>query len=126
MGWRNQIDIVATQFILEVQHPVRQGEAVNFISFLVPPVLTYLIILTIDTSHIAVAEEDGPRPPGPGKGRLLAVMSARRRNYGQTPGMTIAQFILQSVDAALARADIARGQPGLKRLRTALQFTGTV
>jgi hypothetical protein len=60
MGWRNQIDIVATQFILEVQHPVRQGEAVNFISFLVPPVLTYLIILTIDTSHIAVAEEDGP------------------------------------------------------------------
>ena len=85
MGWRNEINIVAAQSILKVEYPFRQGVAVHFFRFLLFPVLTYLVVLTINASHIAVAEEDRPRPPGPGNSRLLAVMGADRRDYGETP-----------------------------------------
>ena len=62
MGWRNEIDVVAAQSILEVEHPFRQGAAVHFLGFLLSPVLTYLIVLAIDASHITVAKENRPRP----------------------------------------------------------------
>lgn len=64
MGWGNEIDIVTAQFILEAEHPFRQGAAVRFLRFLLPPVLTYLVVLTVDASHITVAEENRPRPSG--------------------------------------------------------------
>ena len=60
MGWRNEIDIVAAQFILKVEHPFRQGVAVYFLGLLLFPVLTYLVVLTINASHITIAKENRP------------------------------------------------------------------
>ena len=60
MGWRNEIDIVAAQFILKVEHPFSQGVAVYFLGLLLFPVLTYLVVLTINASHITIAQEDRP------------------------------------------------------------------
>ena len=85
MRRRNEIDIVAAQFILKVEHLFSQGVAVYFIGFLLSPVLAYLVVLTIDASHIAIAKENRPRPPGPGNSWLLTVMGADRRDYGETP-----------------------------------------
>jgi len=60
MGWRNEIDIVATQFILKAEHPFSQGVAVHFLEFLFFPVLAYLVVLTINASHITIAKENRP------------------------------------------------------------------
>ena len=94
MGRGNEVYIVAAQSILKVEHPFRQGVAVHFLRFLFFPVLAYLVVLTINASHIAVAEEDRPRPSGPGNSRLLTVMGADRRDYGEMPGMAIGRFFL--------------------------------
>ena len=64
MGWRNEIDIVAAQFILKVEHLFSQGVTVRFIRSLLFPVLAYLVVLTVNASHIAVAKEHCPRPSG--------------------------------------------------------------
>jgi hypothetical protein len=82
MGWRNEVDIVAAQSVLKVEHLFSQGAAVHLIGFLLFPVLAYLVVLTINASHIAIAQENRPRPSGPGNSRLLTVMSADRRDYG--------------------------------------------
>jgi hypothetical protein len=60
MGRGNEIDIVAACFILEVEHPFRQGAAVYFLGFLPPPVLTYLVVLAVNASHITIAKENRP------------------------------------------------------------------
>jgi len=73
------------------------------------PILAYLVVLAINAPHIAVAKEHGPRPPGSGNSRLLAVMGADCGDYGQMSRMTIAQFILQPIDPTLPGADIAGG-----------------
>ena len=94
MGRGNEIDIVAAQLVLKVEHPFRQSVAVHFLRLLLFPVLAYLVVLTINAAHIAVAEENRPRPPGPGNSRLLTVMGADRRDYGETSGMAIGRFVL--------------------------------
>jgi len=85
MGWRNEIDIVAAQFILKVEYPLSHGVAVHFPGFLFFPVLAYLVVLTVNASHVAIAEENRPRPSGPRNSWLLAMMSTDRRDYGETP-----------------------------------------
>ena len=60
MGWRNEIDIVAAQFILKVKHPFSQGVAVHSLRFLLFPVLAYLVVLAINASHITIAKENCP------------------------------------------------------------------
>ena len=85
MGWRNEVDIMAAQFILKVEHLFSQGMAVHLIGFLLFPVLAYLVVLTINASHIAIAKENRPRTSGPRNSWLLTLMSADRRDYGETP-----------------------------------------
>ena len=58
--WRDEVNIVAAELILKVEHVFRQGMAVHLLGFLFLPALAYLVVLAIDTSHIAVAEEYRP------------------------------------------------------------------
>lgn|GEM_PF-4106842 len=62
MRRRNEIDVVAAQLILKIKHPFRQSTAIDLFGFLLFPVLAYLVVLTIDSSHITVSEEDRSRP----------------------------------------------------------------
>jgi len=48
---------------------------VNPMALLGLVILAYLVILAIDTAHIAVTEEHSPRPSTSGKYRFLAVVS---------------------------------------------------
>ena len=60
MRWRNEVDIVAAQLILKIEHAFSHGMAIHLLGFLSLPALTYLVVLAIDTPHIAVAEEYRP------------------------------------------------------------------
>jgi hypothetical protein len=60
MGRRNEIDVVAACSVLEIEHLLGQGAAVHFIGLLLSPVLAYLVVLAVNASHIAVAEEHRP------------------------------------------------------------------
>jgi len=78
MRGRNKVDVVAPEFILKIEQALRQNMSVNFIAPLYSIILAYLVVLAIDTAHIAVAEENCPRPPASGKRRFLATVSADR------------------------------------------------
>ena len=53
---------MAPEFVLEIEHPFRQDTAVYLVAPLSPVVLAYLVVLTVNAAHVAVAEEDCPRP----------------------------------------------------------------
>ncbi len=73
---------MATQFILKVEHIFSEGAKINFISSLPFPVLTYLVILAIDTPHIAIAKEYRPRSLTPRNDGFFPVVSADCSDYG--------------------------------------------
>ncbi len=62
------------------------------------PVLTYLVILAIDTPHITIAKEYRPRPLTPRKNRLLSVVSANGSDYRQVSRMAKPRFTFKSID----------------------------
>ena len=66
---------MAAKLILEVEHVFSQDMTVYLIKPLSFPVLAYLVVLAIDTPHIAVSKEYRSRTPAPGKGWLLTVVS---------------------------------------------------
>lgn len=76
MGRRNQIDVVTAEVILKIKHPSGKGFEVNFVPLLVGGVLAYLVVLAIDASHVAVAEEDCPGATRARQDRFLAVVGA--------------------------------------------------
>jgi len=79
--WRNEIDIMAIQRILEVEHVFSKGTAICLIGFLSLPVLAYLMVLAINTAQVAVTKEYCPRPPAAGENRFLSVVVAERSDY---------------------------------------------
>jgi hypothetical protein len=54
---------MATQSVLKVKHALSQSLKINFIMLLLFRVLAYLMVLTVDASHITVAEENRPGTP---------------------------------------------------------------
>jgi len=78
---------------------------IHLLRLLLFPVLAYLIILTIDTPHIAIAEEYCPRPPTSRKNWLLTVVSTDRRNYGQISRMAKPQLAFKAIDSAFPWAN---------------------
>ena len=99
--------------VLEVKHTFCQSMAIYFISALATPALTDLIILAVDTPHIAVAEEYCPRPTTSRNNRLLATVSTNTGDDRQTSRMAKPTLPLQTVDATFTRTNITPGQPRL-------------
>jgi len=63
MSGRDQINIVTSGDILEIEHMPGQSGAIYLIGLLRRVVLADLIVLTVVTVHITIAEKDGARPP---------------------------------------------------------------
>jgi hypothetical protein len=95
------------KLILKIKQALRQNMSLNLVAFLGFIVLAYLVILAVDTAHIAIAEEHCPRPATAGKHRLLSMMSTDRRDNWPATGMTEASLVLQTIDPALPRTDVA-------------------
>ena len=84
------------------------------VSFLPGFILTDLKILAIDAAHVAVAEEDSAGPAAAGERRFFTVMGTDRRNDRQIAGTAKTFFVLQAVDPATVRANIAGRQTGFQ------------
>jgi hypothetical protein len=84
--------------------------------FLLFPRLRYLVVLAIDATEIAVAEEDVSRTICPRQTRLFAKVGGVARNDGQTAGVTRGDLIFQTIVAAIFRADRAGTKKMLKSL----------
>jgi len=82
--------------------------AIHLLRLLPFPVLTYLVILTIDTPHIAIAKEYRPRPFTSRKSWLFSMVSANCRHYREISRMAKPQFTFKPVDPTLPGADITR------------------
>jgi len=80
--------------------------AIHLLGLLPFPILAYLVILAIDTPHIAIAEEYRPRPLTSRKSWLLTMVSANCSNYGQISRMAKPQFTFKPIDPTLAGADV--------------------
>jgi hypothetical protein len=73
-------------------------------------ILADLVILAKDTAQIATGKKDGPRPPLPGDGRLLAMMETDVGHQGLGADAAEPNLAGQPVDPALARATAATAQ----------------
>jgi hypothetical protein len=74
MGRGDEIDVMALQFVLEIDHLCSQRVNLYFVLFLCFRILTYLVILTEHASKVAVAEKNGTGAMGARKYRFLSVM----------------------------------------------------
>jgi hypothetical protein len=117
---------MATQLILKIEHLFSKFREIHLLGLLLLPVLAYLVVLAIDTPHVAVAEEHCARSLGSRYSGFLAVVSADRRHYRQIGRMAKTALVFQPIDAAFSGTDIAGGQSGLEPLSTVLQFAGAV
>ena len=117
---------MAVELVLEIEHGFGQPVGIDRLRTLRPPVLAYLVVLAINAAHIAVAEEDGPRPPAAGNNRFFTVVGAYRGDDGQTTGMTKAGLVIKSVDTAQVRADITGTESGFQFFGAARQLSRPV
>jgi hypothetical protein len=95
------------KLILQKEQALCQNMSLNLMALLGFIVLAYLVILAIDTSHIAVAKEHCPRPATAGKSRFLTMVSTDRRDNGLASRVTKPPFPLQTIDPAFPRTYIA-------------------
>ena len=87
--------------LLQVEHYVRKLLYRNFIAFIK---LAEVIVLAIDTFHIAMREEDCPRSTRTRDRRLFTVMGLKTVDHriGRSPA--ISELSGDPVDTALTRA----------------------
>src|SRR4029078_13471929 len=120
---RNEVDVVTTAR-LQLKHHLRQTFVRYFIAQLFFMCLRDLIILTVDTAQIAVAEENITGAARAYQRRLLAKVSGIRRDDRQPSGITGGDFILQAIVEAVARTDSAALEQRLERGHPSLQLVG--
>jgi hypothetical protein len=113
MRGRNQVYIMALKFLLKVEHYICQSPGVKIAVFTVCR-LADLMVLTVNTAHIAAAEKYGPRPFGTRQDRFLSMMVAITGYPGQMAGAAKSAVAFQPVCVAFAWAYLALGQQPLK------------
>src|SRR5215813_9601091 len=118
---RNKVDIV-TAACLQLEHHAGEPLVRYFILYLFFVGLRNLIVLTINTAQIAVAEENVSRPTTPRERWLFAEMRRVRRDDRQSSGVAPREFILESVVAAIERTNCALFQQRFQRFNTAFQL----
>jgi hypothetical protein len=100
---------MASHLVLKIEHLFGQFREGHLFGLLLPPILAYLVVLAIDASHVAVAEEDRPRALAARDGGLLTMVSTNSRDYGQIAGMAKSALVIQTVDVAYPGTDVAGG-----------------
>ena len=115
MGRGDEINVMAIQFVLEINHLFSQGVNLYFVVSLCFRILAYLEILAENATQVTVAEENGPGTPGAGKDGFLSVMGDCRRDSGKIGGITESSLSHQAVNSTIPGTDIAGRQPGFKR-----------
>ncbi|MBI2267351.1 MAG: hypothetical protein HYU64_19660 [Armatimonadetes bacterium] len=55
---------MAAKIILKMKQLLRQDTTDDLLCLRLLPVLADLVVLAIDTPHVAIAEKDGPGSPG--------------------------------------------------------------
>ncbi len=126
MRRRNQVDIMASELVLQVEHMLRQLITCNFIRFLLLPFLTDLVVLTKQAAQVAVGKEYRSGAFIAGKSRFLSVVIAVRGDDGQGSRMAEPGFTLKAVDMTFPRTDIAGCQSLIEPFRPLFEFSGFV
>src|SRR5688572_5968201 len=113
MRWRNEVDVVTTA-CLQFQHHLRQALVSDFILELLFVSLRDLVVLAIDATKVAVAEEDVAGAFGANEWRFFAEVRGVRRDDWQPSGVTGSYLVVQTVVQTVARADGAALQQPLQ------------
>jgi hypothetical protein len=90
------------------------------------PVLTDQMILTVDTTEIAIAEEDVPDSMRSHEERLFSEVRCVGRNDREISGIAAGDFVPNAVVPTVVRTDIAGRKHGLKPFHTVPKLTGLV
>ena len=87
MRRRNEVDVVTTA-CLQLQHHLRQTLVSHFVFELLFVRLRDLVVLTVNTAKIAIAEENVAGAFGANERRFLAEVCCVRRNDRKATGVT--------------------------------------
>jgi len=89
-------------------------------------VLTDLIVLAVNASHVAVAKEDSPGSSSTRNGWLFAMMVADCTDYRKVTGVTESPLVFQAVDMTVPGTNIARCQPCFQRISPQAKLARTI
>ena len=109
MSRRNPIDVMTTA-LLKLEEYLRQSFKRHFIFALRFEGLTYLVVLTIDTSEIAQSEKYVSGAVTANQSRLFAEVRRIGGNDRTQSGKTRGDLVVEPVDIAIARTDAATAQ----------------
>jgi hypothetical protein len=111
-----------TTALLQLEHYFRQTLVGYLIFDLLLVGLGNLIVLTVDTAQVAIAEEDVAGAFGSHQRRFFAEMRRVRRDDRQPARIAGRDFILQSVVETIARTDGALFQQRFQRRDAMVQL----
>src|SRR5438270_214431 len=106
MCGRNKIDVVTTAR-LQLEHHFSKTFVRDFVLDLFLVRLRNLIVLTIDTTQVAVPKKDVSRAARSHQRWLFTKVRGVRRNDRQAARITSGDLVVQSVVEAIARTDSA-------------------
>src|SRR5690348_8634444 len=121
MRRRDKADVV-TAACLQFKHHFGESFVRHFVLFLLSPGLGYLVVLTVNTPKIAVAEKDVSGAVRSGKTRFLAKMRGVARDYRQTSRIARSYLVVEAIVAAIFRADGACGEQIFKLVDAVYQL----
>jgi len=121
MRRRNEVDVVATAR-LKFEHHFGEALMCDFVFDLLFVRLRDLIVLTIDTAQIAVAEEDVAGAARAGKGRFFSEVRGVGRNDRQPARVARSNLVLEPVVQTITRTDRATCEQCFERFDTMPQL----
>ncbi len=121
MRGRNEIDVMAAT-LLQLQHDFSQTLVRNFVFELFFVRLRNLVVLAVNTSQVAVAEENISGTVGADERRFLAKMSCVGRNNRQPARVARRDLVVQAIIETITRTNRAALEQRFKRGYTFLQL----
>jgi hypothetical protein len=120
MGGADEVDVVATG-LLELEHD--GGELLGGGWFAAAD-LADVIVLAVEALQVAAGEKDGAGAAVAAEGVFFTKVGAVAGDDGQLAGATGAQLVaVETIDAAVTRADIARTEASIGPLNSLSQFS---
>ena len=111
-----------TSFSLQLEHDSSQSLETHLVFPLHLPTLTDLEVLTVDTTEVAVSEENVPHSMHSDQSRFLSKVRAVRRYNREIAAITSCDLVLESIVIADVRTDAAGPKHALKSLGTLKEF----
>jgi hypothetical protein len=119
VGWRHQIEIMAP-IALDVEKYVRQVRSINRLPL---DELADVIVLAVDATQVATAEEHRPGAAPAAQHIFLAEMRTGRRNNRLPSDAALSRLAVQPISATCQRAERACRQPLMRDGGTFVQHS---